>query len=81
MSSECKLKFYKLFLMFNNNKVTYTKLFGCLRIGLCSVQWFVFLELLTPFTLGGCNFFISNPFSTIVMCQMHEEGVQVLFGH
>jgi hypothetical protein len=36
----------------------------------------------TPFTLGGYNFLISNPFSTIVnVSNALRGGVQVLFGH
>jgi hypothetical protein len=43
---------------------------------------FVFLEFLTPLLLGGCNFLISNPFSTIVIVSDAPGGaVQVLFGH
>jgi hypothetical protein len=41
-----------------------------------------FFEFLTPFTLGGRNFLISNPFSTIVsVSDASGKGVQVLFGH
>jgi hypothetical protein len=38
-----------------------------------------FFEFLTPFTLGGCNFLISNQFSTIVIVSdAPRRGVQVL---
>jgi hypothetical protein len=41
-----------------------------------------FFEFLTPFTLGGRNFLISNPFSTIVsVSDASGKGVQVLFEH
>jgi len=51
-------------------------------MGLCNVQWFVFFQFLTPFTSGGHNFLISNPFLTIVsVSDVTRGGVQVLFGH
>jgi len=41
-----------------------------------------FFEFLTPFTLGGHNFLISNPFSTIVsVFDAPRGGIQVLCGH
>jgi hypothetical protein len=41
-----------------------------------------FFEFLTPFTLGACNFLISNPFLTLVtVSDAPRGGVQVLFGH
>jgi hypothetical protein len=40
------------------------------------------VELLTPFTLGGRNFLISNPFLMIVsVLDVLRRGVQVLFNH
>jgi len=75
---ECHSKFYKSFLKSNSN-ITYKEFFGCLRIGLCSVQWFVFLSFLTPFILGDCNFLISNPFVNVL--NVPRRGLQVLFGH
>jgi len=42
---------------------------------------FVF-QFLTPSTLRGCNFFISNPFfKTFSGLDTPKEGIQVLFGH
>jgi hypothetical protein len=39
----------------------------------------VFFEFLTPFTLGVCNFLISNPLSTIASVSAAPSGgVQVL---
>jgi hypothetical protein len=64
----------------NNNKTTYKEFFECLKTSLCNVQWFVFLEFLTPFSLGGCNFLISNPFLTIAKVS-DAPRVQVLFWH
>jgi hypothetical protein len=41
-----------------------------------------FFEFLTPFILGGHNFFISNLFSMIItMSDASRGGVQVLFAH
>jgi len=41
-----------------------------------------FFEFLTPFTLGGCNFLTSIPFSTIFnVPNAPIGGVQVFFGH
>jgi len=41
-----------------------------------------FYKFLTPFTLGGRNFLISNQFLTIVsVSDVPRGGVQVLFGH
>jgi hypothetical protein len=63
------------------NKAIYKEFFECLGINCGSVWWFVFLEFLTPFTLGGHNFIISNLFSTIVNeSNALKGGVQVLFG-
>jgi hypothetical protein len=40
----------------------------------------LFFLVLDPFTLGVCNFFISNLFSTIAnVSDAPKEGVQVLF--
>jgi hypothetical protein len=62
------------------NKATYKFFFECLRISIGSVWWFVFLEFLTPFTLGDHNFLIFNLFSTIVNeSNALRRGVQVLF--
>ncbi|CAK9257327.1 unnamed protein product, partial [Sphagnum jensenii] len=56
--------------------------FGGLGTILCGDCQFVFWEFLTPFILGGCNFFISNPFSMIVsVLDVPREGVQILLGH
>jgi hypothetical protein len=78
---EHHLKFYKSFLNSNSKRVTYKEHFGCLRTNLCSVQWFVFFEFLTPFTLGGHNFLISNPFLTILtVLDAPRGGLQTLFG-
>jgi hypothetical protein len=42
----------------------------------------LFFEFLTPFTLGGHNFLVSNPFLTIVSVpDAPIGGVQVFFGH
>jgi hypothetical protein len=41
-----------------------------------------FLSFSPPFTLGGCNFLISNPFPRIVYVpDAPTIGIQVLFGH
>jgi hypothetical protein len=41
-----------------------------------------FSEFLTPFTLGGHNFFIPNFFLTIFnVLDVPRGGLQVLFGH
>ncbi len=78
---ERHLKFYKSCLNFNRKKTTKKELSGCLKIGLCNVQWF-FSEFLTPFTLGGHNFLISNSFSTILsVLDAPRRGLQVLFRH
>jgi len=46
------------------------------------VQWFVFLEFLTPFTLWGCNFSFHICFWQIVsVSDATREGVQILLGH
>jgi hypothetical protein len=75
---EHHLKFYKTSLNSNNNRAAYKKKFECLGIGLFSVQWFVFFEFLTPFTLRGYNFLISNPFFTIVnLSDAPRRGVQI----
>ncbi len=55
MLQECHLQFYKRSLNSNSN------MFCVFGNWLCSVLWFVFFEFLTPYTLGGCNFLISNP--------------------
>ncbi len=47
---------------------------------LCSVMWFVLFEFLTPSTLGGLNFLISNPFMTILSASDVPRGVSVLLG-
>jgi hypothetical protein len=79
---ECHLKVYKSSLNSYSKRVTYKELFGRWWINLCSVWWFVFFEFLIPFILGGHNFLISNPFSTIVsVSDVSRWGVQVLFGH
>jgi hypothetical protein len=57
---------YKLFFNFNSNRATYNNFLGCSGIDFDNVQWFVFFQFLTPFTLGGHNFVISNLFLTIV---------------
>jgi hypothetical protein len=42
----------------------------------------LFFEILTPFTLEGHNFLISNLFSTILsVLDAPRGGLQVLFGH
>jgi hypothetical protein len=79
---ECHLKFYKLSLNSNSNRATYEEFFGCLKTSLCSLQWFFLFEFWTPFSLGGYNFLISNPFLTIAsVSDASREGVQVLFWH
>jgi len=41
-----------------------------------------FLEFLTPFTLGGHNFLISDMFSTILsVLDAPKGGLQVFFAH
>jgi hypothetical protein len=61
---------------------TYKEILRCSGTSLCSVQWFVFFQFLAPFTLGGHNFLISNPFLIIItMSDVPREEVQVLFGH
>jgi hypothetical protein len=41
-----------------------------------------FLEILTPFTLGGHNFLISSMFSDILsVLDAPRGGLQVCFGH
>ncbi len=67
------MKFYKLFLNFNNNIATYKEFVGCLGTGLCNVSRF-FLQFLTPFTLEGCNFLIFNLFLTIVSLSDAPRG-------
>jgi len=72
---EWHLKFYKSSSKFyNSNSNKANKEFdGCLRIGICSVEWF-FFEFLNPSTLGGHNFLISDSFSKIVsMLDVQEE--------
>jgi hypothetical protein len=60
----------------NSNKATYKEFFGGLGTILCDDCRFVFWEFLTPFILGGYNFFISNPFSIIVsVSDVPREGV------
>ncbi len=45
----------------------------------CSVIWF-FFEFLIPYTLGGLNNLISNPFLTIFSMSDVPRGVLVLLG-
>jgi hypothetical protein len=79
---EHHLKLYKLSLNSNSNRTTYKDFFGCSGTSLCSIWWSFFFEFLTPFTLGGCNFLFSNPFSTIVLVwDAPRGGIQVLLGH
>jgi hypothetical protein len=43
---------------------------------------FFYSEFLTPFTLGGHNFLISNSFFTIISVpDVPRGGIQVLFEH
>jgi hypothetical protein len=66
----------------NSNKATYKEFFGGLGTILCGDCQFVFWEFLTLFILGGCKFFISNPFSMIVsVSDVPRDGVQILLGH
>jgi hypothetical protein len=55
-------KVLQIIFEFNSNKSTYKDGFECLGTGLYNIWWFVFFLFLTPFTLGGHNFFkfISN---------------------
>ncbi len=48
MLYERHLKFYSSSLNSNNNKTTNKEFFGCLRTGLSSVWWFVFLNSWPP---------------------------------
>jgi hypothetical protein len=76
------MKFYKSFLNSNNNRATNQEFFGCLGISIDNIRWFVYFKFLAPCTLRGCNFLISNPFSTIVsVSDAPRGGVQVLFEH
>jgi hypothetical protein len=71
------LKFYKSSLNSNNSKATYIQgvFLSVQEPAFVVFSDLFFKEFLTPFTLGGCNFLISNPFSTIVCVQMcQEEG-------
>jgi len=52
---ERHLKFYKLYLNFDNNKTTYKEFCGCLGTSLCNIWWFVFL-FFTPLFWGAINF-------------------------
>jgi hypothetical protein len=75
-------KVLQIILNFDSNRTTYKELFGCLGIDLCNVWWFVFFEVSTFFILGGCNFFVFNPFLIIVsVLDAPRGGVQILFGH
>jgi len=52
------------------------------KISFPSYKTFCFLEFLTPFTLGGHNFLISNLFSTILsVLDAPRGGLQVCFAH
>jgi len=65
----------------NSKRATYKEFFGCSRSSLCSVLVVCFLKFLTPFTLGGHNFLISNLFFIIVSVSDVPRGqVQVFFG-
>ncbi len=70
---ERHLKSYKSHWNSNSNKTTENELSGCLRIGFVMFNS-VFLEFLTPFTLGGHSFLISNLFSTILSVLDAQRG-------
>jgi hypothetical protein len=62
-------------LNYNNNRTTYKEVFGCSKTS-CGLLFCV----LEPPTLKGRNFFISNPFFTILMPHMHQkEGFNICF--
>jgi hypothetical protein len=68
-------------LQLHSKRATYKDFFRCLGTDFGSVWWF-FCVVLTPFTLGACNFLISNPFWMIVIvADALQGGIQVLFGH
>ncbi len=77
-----RLSLYKSSLSFNSSRATYKEFV----LGVRELTFVVFDGLLfkvpDPLYFGGCNFLISNPFSTIVSVSDSPRGeVQVLFGH
>jgi hypothetical protein len=74
--------FYKSFWISNSNMATYKYFFRCSKTSLCNILMVFFFFFLTPYTMGGHNFFHSIALLTIFNAPYASiGGVQVLFGH
>jgi len=78
---KCHLKFYKLALNSNNNRITHKEFCGCLGTDLCSISWFVFLNFWPLLLWMAITFFLFFFFWRFSAPDEPIGGIQVLFKH